>query len=158
LLGSVAGWAWRGRAARAAERTNQLERAVERAELLQREGKRREALEALEAAQLLGPEAQSALPLAERIHSLQQRLDVEGRDEVFLARIEAIRSEVQTEVDVTKNRFSRKKSYPQLREALEQYGVAVGVTPPAAAVARIHERPASVQAVVVATLDECLRF
>jgi serine/threonine protein kinase/Flp pilus assembly protein TadD len=158
LLGSVAGWAWRDRAARAAERANQLERAVERAELLQREGKRREALEALEAAQLLGRQAQPAPPLAGRIDSLQQRLDAEGRDEAFVARIEAIRSEVQTEVDVEKNKFGRIHSYFPLREALEQYGVAVGVTPPAAAAAGIQKRPAAVQAVVVSALNECLRY
>src|SRR5262249_41730194 len=51
LLGSGAGWAWRDRAARAYQQASHLEHAVERAELLQREGKRREASEALEAAQ-----------------------------------------------------------------------------------------------------------
>jgi tetratricopeptide (TPR) repeat protein len=158
LLGSVAGWAWRDRAARAAEQANQLERAVERAELLQREGKRREALEALEAAQLLAREAEPASPLAERIDALQQRLDADERDEVFVARFDAIRREVQTEVDVEKNESSRLRSYPKLREALEQYGLAIGVTPPAAAAADIQKRPAAIQTVVVAALDECSRF
>src|SRR5262245_55828172 len=57
LLGSAAGWAWRDRAARAAEQANHLAQAIERAELLQQEGKRGEALAALERARLLAREA-----------------------------------------------------------------------------------------------------
>ena len=71
----MAGWAWRDRAARAAEQANHLERAVERTELLQREGKRGEALAALERAQLLAREAEPAPPLVQRIESLHQLLD-----------------------------------------------------------------------------------
>ena len=85
LLGSGVGWAWRDRAARAAEQAGHLERAVERAELLQREGKRGEALAALERARLLAREAEPAPPLAERIDLLQQLLDAEGRDQAFVA-------------------------------------------------------------------------
>ena len=94
LLGSGAGWAWRDRAARAAEQANYLERAVERAELLEREGKQGEALAALERARLLSGEAKPARLMAERIESLQQRLDAEQRDAAFVARFEAIRREV----------------------------------------------------------------
>src|SRR5262249_13005175 len=50
----------------------------------------------------------------------------------------------------------RKKAYPKLREALEQYGIAINITPPAAAVAHIQKRPAAIQTVVVAALDDCL--
>ena len=116
LLGSMAGWAWRDRAARereaqleraarATEQANHLERAVERAELLQREGKRGEALAALERAQLLAREAEPAPPLAERIESLQQLLDAEGRDQAFVTQFEAVRREVETEVDFEKSYF-----------------------------------------------------
>src|SRR5262245_44676573 len=98
LLGSGVGWVWRDRAARAAERANHLEWAVERAEFLQREGKRGEALAALERVQLLAREAEPAPPLAGRIDSLQQLLDAEGRDDAFVAQFETIRREVQTEV------------------------------------------------------------
>ena len=97
-----------------------------------------------------------APPLAERIESLQQLLDAEGRDEVFVAQFEAIRREVQTEVDVEKSEFRQRQAYPKIREALEQYGIAIGVTPPAAAVTHIQKRPAAIQSVVVAALDECL--
>jgi serine/threonine-protein kinase len=157
LLGSGAGWAWRDRAARAAERANHLEGAVERAELLQREGKRGEALAALERARLLAREAEPPPPLAERIDSLQQRLDAEGRDEVFVARFEAIRREVQTEVDVEKSVFRAREAYPRIREALEHYGIAIGVMSPAAAVTQIQKRPASIQTVVLA-LEKCLHL
>jgi tetratricopeptide (TPR) repeat protein/serine/threonine protein kinase len=158
LLGSVAGWAWRDRAARAAERADRLERAVERVELLQGEGKRREALEALEAAQLLAREAEPAPPLAGRLESLQLLLDAEGRDEAFVEQFEAIRREVQTELDVQQNRFLGENAYPRLCAALGHYGIAVGVTPPAAAVTHIQTRPVAVQTVVLAALDECLRY
>ncbi|HMF13507.1 MAG TPA: hypothetical protein VKE94_14410, partial [Gemmataceae bacterium] len=156
LLGSGADWVWRDRAARAAVRANHLEQAVERAELLQREGKRGEALAALERVQLLVREAEPAALLADRIDSLQQLLDAEGRDEVFVAQFEAIRREVQTEVDVEKSVFRTDKAYPKIREALERYGVAQGVTSPVDAVAHIQKRPVAIQPFVVAALNECL--
>ncbi|HZL88264.1 MAG TPA: tetratricopeptide repeat protein, partial [Pirellulaceae bacterium] len=158
LLGSSVGWAVRDRAARAADSASNLERAVERAELLQREGKRGEALAALERAQLLARESEPAAPLAERIHSLQQLLDAAGRDEVFVAQFEAIRREVQTEVDIERSTFRTDGAYPKIREALEQYGIARGVTPRADAVVHIQKRPAAIQAVVGAALDECLSW
>src|SRR5262249_16000111 len=49
-------------------------------------------------------------------------------------------------------------AYPKLREALEHYGIAVGVTPSAAAVTHIQKRPPAIQTVVVAALDECIHF
>src|SRR5262245_52807367 len=156
LIGSGVGWAWRDRAARAEERANNLERAVERSESLQREGKRGEARAALERAQLLAREAIPATPLAERIESLQQLLDAEERDGLFVVRFEAIRREVQTEVDVEKSTFRNSEAYPRILEALEQYGIVVGVTPPADAAAHIQKRPAAIQTVLVASLDECL--
>src|SRR5262249_6311694 len=50
-----------------------------------------------------------------------------------------------------------RKAYPKIREALKHYGIALGVTPPAAAVAHIQKRPAAIQVLVVAALDECLQ-
>jgi serine/threonine protein kinase/Flp pilus assembly protein TadD len=169
LSGSIAGWAWRDRAARTreaelervartAEQASNLENAVERAEFLQREGKRGEALAALERAQLLAREAKPAPPLAERIESLQQRLDAEGRDEAFVAQFEAIRREVQTEVDVEKSTFRSGDAFARIRGALEQYGIAMGVTPPDAAATHIGNRPPAFQTVAVAALDEALRW
>jgi serine/threonine protein kinase len=158
VLGAGVGWAWRDRAARAAERANHLERAVERAELLQREGKRGESLAALERARLLAGEAKSALLMAERIWSLQQLLDAERRDAAFVAQFEAIRREAQTEVNLETNQFLTTNAYPKIREALEHYGIEVGVTSPAAAVTRLEQRPAAIQSVGVAALDECLLY
>jgi tetratricopeptide (TPR) repeat protein len=158
LSGTIAGWAWRDRTARQAEQANHLERAVERAELLQQEGKRGEALAALERATLLAREAQPPLPLRQRIDTLQGLLDAEGRDLDFVARFEAIRREDKTEVDIQKNVFSQPKGYPALCKALKEYGIEVPGTPPADAVARIQGRPHAVQKLVVTALDECLRF
>src|SRR5262249_43169113 len=144
------------RAARAAEQAINLERAVERAEFLHREGKRGEALAALERAQLLAREADPAPPLAERLGALQQVIDAEGRDEAFVARFEAIRRDLQTEVDVEKGHFRVPDAYPSLRAALEHYGIGPNVTPPTTAAAYLQRRPAAIQAIVVAALDECL--
>src|SRR5262249_8005903 len=64
----------------------------------------------------------------------------------------------ETEVDFEKSSFSEKIAYPRLREALEQYGIALGTAPPAAVATRIQTRPAAVQTVVAAALDECLVY
>jgi serine/threonine protein kinase/Tfp pilus assembly protein PilF len=154
LTGGIA-WNVRDRAARAAERANHLERAIERAALLQREGKRGEALAALERAQLLAGEAEAAPPLARRIDSLRQLLDAEERDEAFVSQFSRFRDEVRTEVDVEKSTF-RNRTLPKLRETLEQYGIAIGLTSRAATVTHIQKRPARIQTVVLAALDECL--
>jgi serine/threonine protein kinase/Tfp pilus assembly protein PilF len=155
LLGSGAGWAWRDRAARAAEQEIRLQRAVDRAESLQREGKRGEALAALGSARLLAREAGPARHVAERIDALQEVLDDEARDEAFAARFDRIRLEVQTEVDVEHSAFRRVEAYPDLRAALDQYGLAIGAMPTAAAAAAVGKRPPAVQAIVIAALDEC---
>jgi serine/threonine protein kinase/Flp pilus assembly protein TadD len=157
LLGSGAGWTWRDRTARAAARASQLEQATERAELLQLQGRRGEALAALERARLLAREAEPAPAVTERIDSVQDLLAAEGRDDAFVAQFEAIRRDVQTEVNFENNTFTTRAAFPRLRDALEQYGIAMGVTPPSAVVTAIQQRPAAVQTVVVAALDECLR-
>jgi serine/threonine protein kinase/Flp pilus assembly protein TadD len=157
LLGSGAGWTWRDRTARAAERANLMEGAVQRAELLQHEGRRGEALADLERARVLAREGDPVPAVGERIDSLQYLLDAEGRDEVFIACFERIRREVQTEVNLEKNQFAVAEAYPRLREALEQYGIEIGITPPAAVVTRVQKRPQTTQTAVIAALDECLR-
>jgi superkiller protein 3 len=158
LLGSVAGWAWRDRAARHAEQASNLERAVERAELLQREGKRGETLVALERAQLLARESVPSPPLRKRIDSLQSLLDAEGQDLNFVARFEKIRREDLTEVDAETNVFGIEKGHAKLREALKEYGIEVAAMPPADAVARLQGRPPAVQQLVLAALEEYWMF
>jgi serine/threonine protein kinase len=169
LLGSVAGWAWRDRAARAreaelermaraAEQANHLERALERGELLHREGKHGEALAALERAQLLAGEFDAPPPLRRRIDSLRGLLDIEGHDLDFIPRYEAIVLEEKTQADVGANRPGVEKGNPRLPAALKQYGIDVAVTSPADVVARVQARPPAIRLHVVAALDECLRF
>src|SRR5207245_8338532 len=92
-----------------------------------------------------------------RIEWLQQMLDAEERDEVFVAQFEAIQREVVSEVDLEQNRFTARKAYPKIREALKDYGIALGVTPLATAVTHIQKRPAAIQTVVLAAFDECLQ-
>src|SRR5262249_19119346 len=123
-----------------------------------REGKRGEALAALERAQLLARESEPSPPLRKRIDSLQSLLDAEGQDLDLVARFEKIRREDLTEVDAEKNVFGSEKGYAKLREALREFGIEVAVTPPADAVARIQGRPPAVQRLVIAALDECLMF
>src|SRR5262249_30690621 len=41
------------------------------------------------------------------------------------------------------------------RAALEHYGIAVGVTPPTDVVTLIQQRPAAIQTILIAALDEC---
>src|SRR4029453_12170829 len=96
-------------------------------------------------------------PWARRIDSLRQLLDAEERDEAFVSQFTRFRDEVRTEVDVDKSTFRKAtEAFPKLRETVEQYGIAIGVTSPAAAVTHIQKRPAAIQTVVLAALDECL--
>jgi serine/threonine protein kinase len=167
LLGSVAGWAWRDRdarareaelerLARAAELANNLERAVQRAELLQRGGRHGEALAALERAQLLAREGEPSRPLRQRIDCVQRLLDAERRDLECVTRFETILSEERCASDGLKDVRRTDDANAELREALKQYGIEVAVTPPADAAARIQASRPAVQSHVVAALDECL--
>ena len=56
------------------------------------------------------------------------------------------------------NRFLTINAYPKICEALERFGIEVGITSPAAAVTRLEQRPAAIQAVGIAALDECLAY
>ncbi len=151
------GWAALDRATRQARLADQLELALERAELFQGQGKRAEALAALERAQLLAGEAGADPARQRRLTAVRDRLDAEARDQQFMARFEAIRLRDASRVNVKANHFNYGQFIvPQIREALHGYGIDVGVTPPAAAAARIKARPEPVRLQVLAALDECL--
>jgi tetratricopeptide (TPR) repeat protein len=155
--GSI-GWTALDRAARQARAANQLELALDRAELFQGQGKRPEALAALEQAHLLASEA-AALPAQhERLATLEERLAAAECDQGFITRFEDIRLRVESQVNVQESRFTNERAFPEVRDALEHYGIKIGARAPAEAAAIIQGRPEPVRAILVAALDRCLRL
>jgi serine/threonine protein kinase len=157
LAGGI-GWAVRDRAAREAKASNDLERALERAELFQGQGKRAEALAALERAELLASEAALDPALKARHAALKERLDAEARDQEFVARFEQIRLRVQSEVDLKESHFDRAAALPKIREALRQYGIAIDLMAAGEAAACLEGKPDRIRRNVLAALDEYLRL
>ncbi|HJT78535.1 MAG TPA: tetratricopeptide repeat protein, partial [Gemmataceae bacterium] len=157
LAGGGGGWVLRDRAVRQARAANDQERALESAELYQGEGKRAEALAAISRAELLASHAPPDPGREERLAAVKERLAAEARDHEFLARLKDIRLRLQSQVDVQKSAFTDKAAFPAIQEALRQYGVAIGVMPPAQAAAYIQGRPERVRRDLVAALTECLR-
>ena len=157
-LGGGVGWVVRDRAARQARAADELERDLDRAELFQGQGKRAEALAALDRAALLAGQAPPDAARDARLAAVRERLDADDRDEVFAARFEEIRLRDQSRVDVKESRFAAADgaAFPELRDALDRYGVTLGVTPPAEVAARIGGRPEPAQRTLVAALDDCL--
>jgi serine/threonine protein kinase/Tfp pilus assembly protein PilF len=158
-LGAVAGsvgWVLRDREARQARSVTEARLALDRAGLLQDQGKRAEALAAFERAEVLAAEAESDAGLRERLAKVKGRLDAEARDHAFVARFLEARLLDRSGVNEAENRFATEKALPKIREALQQFGITVGVTVPAQTVARIQGRPEAVQAHVLAALHECL--
>jgi tetratricopeptide (TPR) repeat protein len=158
LLGGGAGWVVRERAARQAKVAHDLELALDRADLFQGEGKRAEALAALDRAELLGSQASPHQARDQRLTALRARLDAEKRDTEFLAGFEGIRLRAQSQVNVEESRFASEAAFPEIQEALRHYGIAVGAVPPAEAGARILGRPEAVRRQLLAALDECLHW
>jgi tetratricopeptide (TPR) repeat protein len=157
LLGGGAGWALSDRAARQARAANELEFALERGELFLGQGKRAEALTAFDRAELLASQVPGDPARDARLAALKERLAAEARDQQFSDRFEEIRR-VQSRIDLEQDRFAEAATYPEIRDALHQYGIAVGVMAPAEVVARIQGRPEPVSRDLVAALDECLRL
>ncbi len=77
LIGGGAGWVMRDRAAQQDKAANDLERALDRAELLQGQGKRAEALAALERVELLAGQTPSDPARDERLATLKERFEAE---------------------------------------------------------------------------------
>jgi tetratricopeptide (TPR) repeat protein len=148
----------REQAARQARAANELELALGRAELFQEQGKRAEALAALERAEVLAGEATDPAQDGRRI-ALKERLDAQQRDQQFRTRFEEIRLEAQTQVNIGESRFSWEAAYPEIREALARYyGINVGDTDPALAAARILGRPEPTRRELLAALGVCLQW
>jgi tetratricopeptide (TPR) repeat protein len=158
LVGGGGGWVLRDRAVRQARAANDQELALQSAELYQGEGKRAEALAAVGRAELLAGQARPDPGRAERLAAVRERLAAEARDQEFVARFEDIRLRTESQVNLTESRFNEAAVYPEIREALRQYGLAIGVIAPAQAAGYIRGRPEPVRRDLVAALDECLHW
>jgi serine/threonine protein kinase/Flp pilus assembly protein TadD len=156
LVGGI-GWAVRDRAARQAKVVNDLDLALERGELFQRDGKPADARAALDRAERLAVEAPADRARHERLASLKERLAAEARDQAFLTRFEDIWLRVASQVNVEQSWFTSEAAYPEIREALGRYGIAVGVMAPTDVAARVQGRPEPVRGYLIAALGECLR-
>jgi serine/threonine protein kinase/tetratricopeptide (TPR) repeat protein len=155
LVGGI-GWAVRDRAARQAKVVNDLDLALERGELFQKDGKQADARAALDRAELLAVEAPADPARHERLAALKERLAADARDQDFLTQFEHIWLRVESQVNVEESRFSQEAAYPEIREALGRYGIAIGVLAPADVAADVQGRPEPVRRNLVAALDECL--
>jgi tetratricopeptide (TPR) repeat protein len=158
VLGGGVGWLVSERAARRARATNELGLALERAALFVEQGKRAEALAALDRADLLAGEALPDPARDERRAALKERLAAEARDDELVATFENIRLEAQSGVDLQGSYFTTTAALTPIREALRKYGLAIGSLAPAEAGARVLSRPEAVRRNLVAALDECLKL
>ncbi len=156
--GGAVGWVVRDRAARQAKAANDLELALDRVDLFQGQGKRAEALAAFDQARMLAGQVPPDRDRNARLAALNERLEAEARDQEFRARFEQIRLRDQSRVHVEANRFARAEgaAFDEIRDALGQYGIAIGVLSPDQAAAAIQARPELVQSNLIAALDECL--
>ena len=84
---------------------------------------------------------------------LQTDLDEEENDRTLVAALDTARL-AQAETLGDENRFARERAIPLFREAFRTYSLPAGQGAPAAAGARIRERPASVREALLAALDE----
>jgi serine/threonine protein kinase len=91
--------------------------------------------------------------LQRRVRELTAALAADKRDRALAAKVDHLRLE-QSNLDPMSHRFKRGQSFPQLRAALEAYGLRVGDA--AQAVALVGGRPEPVREKLVAALDICL--
>jgi serine/threonine protein kinase/Flp pilus assembly protein TadD len=155
LLGGGSGWIIRDRAARQVKAANDLELALDRAELFQGQGRRAEALAALERAELLAGESFADPDQNARLAAVKEQLAADARDQAFLARFEEIRLELQSEINVQESRFTKEAAFPKIRDAFRQYGIAFLEMAPAQVAACVQGRPESVRRDLIAALDVC---
>jgi serine/threonine-protein kinase len=89
--------------------------------------------------------------LTARVRRLQRELDEEERDRRFVAAIEAARL-AQAETMTGVNAFASLRGLPHFRKAFRTYGLAAGEGDPAAAAARLGQRPPLVREAAAAAL------
>jgi serine/threonine-protein kinase len=90
--------------------------------------------------------------LAARVRRLQTDLDEEEKDRKLVAALDEARLK-QAET-LSENRYAVERAVPLFREAFRAYGMAAGEGDPKAVAERIRQRPAAVQASILAALDE----
>src|SRR5262249_51372641 len=101
-------------------------------------------------------EAAMSPDLGERLAVVKAKLDAEARDQEFVAQFEDIRLQVQSRVHLGEFRFSPEAAFPEIREALRQYGIEISATSPEQAAACVRGRPERAQQHLIAAFDECL--
>jgi tetratricopeptide (TPR) repeat protein len=156
VLGSGVGWLVSDRAARRTRAANELGLTLDRAALFLEQGKRAEALAALDRADLLAGEALPDPARDERLAALKERLAAEARDQEFVSNFEDIRLRVQSGVNLQESHFNKAAASREIQDALGRYGIAIGAVTPAEAGARVLGRPEAVRRNLVAALEECL--
>jgi serine/threonine-protein kinase len=90
--------------------------------------------------------------LADQVRQLQAELDEEEKDRKMLAALEEAR--LAGADNQSAHRFPHERVVPLFEEAFRAYGVAVSESDPKAAAELIRQRPAPVQASIVAALNE----
>jgi serine/threonine protein kinase/Flp pilus assembly protein TadD len=158
FLGAGIGWVVRDRAAQQVEKANNLNQTLDQADRFLQEGKQAEALAAFDQARMLADQAPSDRAREARLAALKEALDAAARDQAFIARFEDIVLDVQSRVHEAKSRFMGEAAYPAIRNALSQYGIVIGDTPPAQVAAHIQGRPESVRRHLLTALDEYLEY
>jgi serine/threonine protein kinase/Tfp pilus assembly protein PilF len=158
LLGGVGGWVVRDRLARQAKAVNELEQALDRGESFLGQGKRAEALSALERAELLAGQVPADPARSERLAALKERLAAEARDQEFLARFAEIQLRMQSQHNPETGLFSAQVGFPEIRDALKQYGIIIGVTETSEVASYIQGRPDPVRLNLIAALEECFKW
>jgi hypothetical protein len=94
--------------------------------------------------------------LTAQVSQLQAELDAEEKDRTLVAALdEAQLAQAET---LSENRFASERAVPKIREAFRAYGLPAGEGEPAEAAERIRQRPAAVQEVIVAALEEWKAF
>jgi serine/threonine-protein kinase len=158
------GWLWlkADHDARVAQVTRDVNTALNRATVLREQAKAAppgsaalfaQAREQAQRAQALAEGALAEPTLLAQVRMLQADLDKEQKDRTLLAALEAARL-AQAETLAGESRFATERAVPLFREALRAYGLTVGQGEPAAAAARLRQRPAAVRQAIVAALDE----
>jgi serine/threonine protein kinase/Flp pilus assembly protein TadD len=155
VLAGCVGWVVRDRAARQARVAADVGAAVDEAQRSQREGKWQPAQAAVQRAEALLQGGADEPELAGRVQGLRRELAEEDADRRLVARLEEIRL-LQSDVDVTENRFDYERALPEYRQAFGEFGLRPDAVRPEEAAARLRRRPPAVLGTLAAALDHWL--